>query len=627
MKKIFRTLAVLAVLALAVSCQKESVKQEFGKKKIDMHIIANQGGTKTALISENGALVPYWTEGDRVAVLELIYSKFEKDSKDWTGPEDWPEMWYCSDPVATQSKVADFSINLEVRAKNPDEKYHYIAVYPASSFRSYEWTGNDDIFGDWCKRWSAMAPDIQGLEQIPAHPTAIVEIPIDQAPAPGYFDPNADVLVSDILDSETQPESVNMKFARVGSVLKINFTGLPEGFQPLRGELKCDESWPAAYLMEYDSYLHKIGVYSKPSNEIRFDLYQYPQCEAKAPLTVWLRTISGSIREWFTVNVYGTMGEDEVVFTKNVKLEKALNIPDGGVTEINVELFQGYNVNAYLSNESVEETSISATVHFVVEGPGYSAIEYGVLFAEGEFYEEHDPSWQKTVLTVDEFGQADVNLTGLKPETYYTIAPYVIIDGDTYWAGNSVRKTLEHYTYSQPDAVDLGLSVKWASFNLGATKPCENGYHYAWAETVPKKNAPGYDYKWQGSEKYSITSGTGTMDASDDAAAVNLGNGWRLPSTEEWLELKQNCDWDEETLEGVAGIRAKSLKNGNSIFFPYAGYAEYSYDSPRYAGSRAGLMTSGYTTGGKCWEVVLPFSSDYESQTMSNTLLSVRAVK
>lgn len=99
-----------------------------------------------------------------------------------------------------------------------------------------------------------MAPDIT-LETIPAHPTAIVEIPIDQNPVPGCFDPNADVLVSDILHSDMQPESVSMPFARIGSILKINFTGLPEGFQPSRGELKCDESWPAAYLMEYDSYL------------------------------------------------------------------------------------------------------------------------------------------------------------------------------------------------------------------------------------------------------------------------------------------------------------------------------------------------------------------------------------
>lgn len=619
-------ISVFVLAICAISCQKDNITPESGSKTIIMHIAASHDGTKTSLIEEGEKLVPYWTEGDQVRVLELIYSKFEKDSKDWTGPEDWPEMWYRSDPNAVQSKIANFSVTLEERAKNPDEQYHYIAVYPASNFKSYEWTGNQSGSVSWLERWTPMAPDIS-LETVPAHPTAIVEIPVDQNPTPDCFDPNADVLVSDILNSDTQPESVSMPFARIGSILKINFTGLPEGFQPSRGELKCDESWPAAYLMEYDSYLHKVGVYSKPSNWIRFSLYEFPECGAKEPLTVWLRTISGTIKEWFTVSVYGMVGKDEVVFSKEVHLKSALNIPEGKVTEIDVELLRGYNVYGYLSDVVLEETSISATVNFDVEGPEHSNIEYGVLFSEGELYEGHDLSWQKTVLAVNESGQAAVNFTSLKPDTFYTIAPYVIIDGETYWCGNSVQKTLVHYSYVQPEAVDLGLSVKWADFNLGATKSGESGYHYAWAETRPRTNSPGYDYKWQGSSKYTLSSGEGVMDAADDAAAVNLGNGWRLPTKEEWSELKMNCDWTEETLDGVAGIRATSLKNGKSIFFPYAGYADYSYDSPRYVGARAGLMTSEYTTGGNCWEVTLPWSYDFYSHSMINTLVTVRGVK
>lgn len=611
-------ISVLALALCAISCQKDNMASESGRKTINMHIVASHDGTKTVLIEEDKKLVPYWTEGDQVAVLELIYSKFEKDSKDWTGPEDWPERWSWSAPNTKQSKVANFSVELEERAKNPDEQYHYIAVYPASSFRSYEWTGNQSGSISWLERWTPMAPDIT-LETVPAHPTAIVEIPIDQNPTPGRFDPNADVLVSDILHSDTQPESVSMPFARIGSILKINFTGLPEGFQPSRGELKCDESWPAAYLMEYDSYLHKVGVYSKPSNWIRFNLYEFPECGAKEPLTVWLRTISGSIKEWFTVSVYGMVGKDEVVFSKEVHLKSALDIPEGKVTEIDIELLQGYNVSAYLSDVAIEETSISATVNFNVAGPEYSSIEYGVLFTEGEFYEEHDLSWQKTVLTVNESGQAAVNFTSLKPETSYTIAPYVIIDGTTYWCGNSVQQTLKHYSYAQPEAVDLGLSVKWASFNLGAAKPSESGYHYAWADTRPQTNSPG----WWDPSKYS---GSGTINASDDAAAVNLGNGWRLPTTDEWVELKQNCEWAEETLDGVAGIRATSA-NGNSIFFPYAGYADYNYDSPKHVGEKAGFMTNGYTSSNNCYMVVLPWSYDYTTQKMSSTLVSVRAVK
>lgn len=626
MKTIFKTLACLAVAAAVFSCQKDNMMQDSAKKTIDMHIIADHGGPKTVLVRENEKLVPYWTEGDQICVLELIYSKFEKDSKEWTAPEDWPEMWYWSEPNTVKSKVADFAIKLDAREKRIDEQYHYLAVYPASSFNSYEWTGDDAVMYDWCKRWSEMAPDIQGLDQIPAHPTAIVEIPVDQNPVPGCFDPNADVLVSDILNSDTQPKSVNMAFARIGSILKINFTGLPEGFLPEGGELKCDESWPAAYLMEYDSYLHKVGVYSKPSNWIRFSLWEYPEC-TKDPMTVWLRTISGTVRDWFTVSIRGYIGKEEAIFVKSVNLKTPLNIPEGEVTEIDVELLRGYTVNAYIDSSVIDETSISGTMCYEINGPEYSSIEYGVLFTEGEYYEEHDPAWQKIILDVDESGRATVNFTSLKPNTYYTIAPYITIDGQTYWPGNSVKRTKIHYSYTEPEAVDLGLSVKWASFNLGATKPSEAGYHFAWAETSPRTLSPGYDYKWYGSDKYVIQSGEGSMDSADDVAAVKLGGGWRLPDNEEWLELKNNCNWDEETLDGVAGIRATSIVNGNSIFFPYAGYAENSYDSPRYAGTKAGLMTRTYTTGGSCWEVTLPWSYDFVSHKMSNTLVSVRAVK
>lgn len=626
MKIIFKTLAVITAVSATLGCQKDNFSQDTVKKTIDMHVIADHGGSKTVLVEENEKLVPYWTEGDQIRVLELLYSKFEKDPKEWTGPDDWPEMWYWSEPIAQESKVADFVVQMDAREKLAEEQYHYLAVYPASSFSSYEWTGNEAVMYDWRKRWSEMAPDIQGLDQIPAHPTAIVEIPIDQNPVPGCFDPRADVLVSDILNSDTQPESVNMAFARVGSILKINFTGLPEGFQPENGELKCDESWPAAYLMEYDPYLHKVGVYSKPSNWIRFSLWKYPEC-AKDPIPVWLRTISGTVREWFTVSIRGHIGKEEAVFVKNVNLKTPLNIPEGKVTEIDVELIQGYTVNAYLDNQVIGESSISGTMCYEISGPEFSSAEYGVLFTEGEYYEEHDPSWQKTILSVDGNGQAAVNFTALKPNTYYTIAPYVILDGQTYWTGNSVKRTKIHYSYTEPDAVDLGLSVKWASFNLGATSPSEAGYYFAWAETEPRTISPGYDHKWSNSNKYVIQSGDGQMDSADDAAAVNLGNGWRIPTRDEWLELKYDCTWTEEILDEVAGIRATSTKNGNSIFFPYAGYADYSYENPRYNGTRAGLMTNSYTTGRNCWEVTLPWSYDFYTHSMVNTLVSVRGVK
>ena len=134
------------------------------------------------------------------------------------------------------------------------------------------------------------------------------------------------------------------------------------------------------------------------------------------------------------------------------------------------------------------------------------------------------------------------------------------------------------------DAIDLGLSVKWASLNLGATKPEEFGDYYAWGETEPKDDYSWSSYKWcMGSNdsmiKYNTVSSSGhngftdgktVLDPEDDAASVNLGGDWRMPTFAEWEELLDNCTWTWVTLNGVNG-RLVTASNGNSIFLPAAG--------------------------------------------------------
>lgn len=113
-------------------------------------------------------------------------------------------------------------------------------------------------------------------------------------------------------------------------------------------------------------------------------------------------------------------------------------------------------------------------------------------------------------------------------------------------------------------AVDLGLpsGIKWASCNVGAEKPEDNGNYYAWGEVVPKE-----EYEWS-TYKYGIGEQQLTKYCND-AAYVNWGNGWRMPTDAEWTELRSNCSWT--AIRGV-GYQATSNINGNSIFFPAAGY-------------------------------------------------------
>ena len=139
-----------------------------------------------------------------------------------------------------------------------------------------------------------------------------------------------------------------------------------------------------------------------------------------------------------------------------------------------------------------------------------------------------------------------------------------------------------HYAFAQrlvhdtivPEAVDLGLSVKWATFNVGATSPEDYGDYFAWGETEPKKTYSWATYKWGTSSKltkYNTTDGKTILDPEDDAAYVNWGDKWRMPSKEEVDELTQQCTWIWTTHNNVNGYKVTG-PNGNSIFLPAVGY-------------------------------------------------------
>ena len=137
-------------------------------------------------------------------------------------------------------------------------------------------------------------------------------------------------------------------------------------------------------------------------------------------------------------------------------------------------------------------------------------------------------------------------------------------------------------TVTAGTAIDLGLSVKWASYNVGATKPEEYGGYYAWGETEEKSDYESYTYKYcNGSitsmTKYCTYSSQGTVDGKttlepeDDVATVKWGGTWRMPTRAELDELRNSCTWTWTTLNGVNGHRVTG-PNGNSIFLPFAGY-------------------------------------------------------
>ena len=126
-------------------------------------------------------------------------------------------------------------------------------------------------------------------------------------------------------------------------------------------------------------------------------------------------------------------------------------------------------------------------------------------------------------------------------------------------------------TLTPGDYVDLGLSVKWASCNLGASTPAGKGGYYAWGETSTKTeySKKNYAYYKEGSGYTDI--GENIAGTQYDAATVNLGKDWRMPTQDEVKELCDKCTFTYGEVDGVKGYYATG-KNGNSIFLPCYGY-------------------------------------------------------
>ena len=132
------------------------------------------------------------------------------------------------------------------------------------------------------------------------------------------------------------------------------------------------------------------------------------------------------------------------------------------------------------------------------------------------------------------------------------------------------------------EAVDLGLSVKWANMNVGATKDSGFGTYFAWGEIKPKRSYTWGTYAWSDGNnqfpiKYTTTDNKTQLGPSDDAARANWGGEWRMPTVDECEELANpdNCTWEWITKDGINGYKVTGKKTGNSIFLPITGFRFY----------------------------------------------------
>lgn len=179
-----------------------------------------------------------------------------------------------------------------------------------------------------------------------------------------------------------------------------------------------------------------------------------------------------------------------------------------------------------------------------------------------------------------------------------------------------IPQVLETFNH---EYVDLGLSVLWATCNVGATKPEEYGDYFAWGETSPKS-----DYTWENlkyrtkgnsyknvkfskyvaEKKYGTVDNKAQLELSDDAARANWGGRWRMPTRAEQDELREKCTWTWTIQGGHTGYKVTSKSNDNSIFLPATGHM-----------SGSSLINAG--SYGDYWSSSLNTSSNYDAYNIN----------
>lgn len=235
-----------------------------------------------------------------------------------------------------------------------------------------------------------------------------------------------------------------------------------------------------------------------------------------------------------------------------------------------------------------------------------SDITFKIYYCEGDkdFYpDDNDVLSEK--IKVDESGKLEHVLTSLEAQKTYSYRLGFEYSDKYYYGERKTFTTGESGQISTMEAIDLGLSVKWASYNLGASSPEEYGGLYGWGDPTGEQvlhcgerdydpNTFTYDQNYCYSLYGGINPPTDISDSDLDIAHVKCGGSWRMPTVDEFNELVENCTVERFSYKGINGIKVTG-KNGNSIFFPYCG-------------GRMGNRVYGQGTSGTYWTSNL---SDY----------------
>ncbi len=256
--------------------------------------------------------------------------------------------------------------------------------------------------------------------------------------------------------------------------------------------------------------------------------------------------------------------------------DKSFTTEASHVNEIRVTTYTPHDIT---------QTSAVCGGDVIVE-QGLSPNRLGVCWSK-----ESNPTEEDACLFTTNWSEPFVcTITGLEPGNTYHVRAFVVYDAECYYGENITFATNSiGGIYNEHEYIDLGLpsGLLWATCNVGANRPQEYGYYFAWGEIQTKEEYNWNNYKYfRGSElyitKYNTDPDNGYVDnrtvllSADDAATANWGFGWRMPTKEEWEELLQNTTKTSDILNGVE-VTCFRGANGAILYLPEAGYRSGHY--------------------------------------------------
>lgn len=414
-RKLYFALAVFSVMSMA-GCQNEKIEQpEEGKRTHRLVVNAYpDSDTKTSVTAVAGGYQVSWDVEDQIILHECAP---EAGEDDYDAIRTYDSEKLTSDDIL-DNKAGFVFEEIEDRTAS---QYSYVATYSGGYAKYSDWGSYDYLYEEW-----ASAFDYTG-ERLDPHMVIEMQFNGEQTPGPDTFDPNADLMVSNmIVSSEQLSGEASFRFARLGTIVKMTLTGLNAYAGKPLGEIEFSfgESFQLPGMIMYDPVLNKYvpgggeGMWVLPS--IRFDGSNITIKE-DGTADVWFRILSGEITDWFRVDI--CIEEDNLAqFVDLTKHRRTLIFEEGGMTTFSVGGFAVADV------EPVGD--ISWTITDAMDG--FTAKWEDVEHAAGyECYIESSDN-TRTDISVTDNGDGTHSATvenGLAADTYYIYVRPVPEDG------------------------------------------------------------------------------------------------------------------------------------------------------------------------------------------------------